>query len=85
MSILQPPKKWNEEPDPRWVWNNPKINSEIDAKLRRLRERAEQQPVSYIQLFREAMEIAAEQFHRAMTAEARLHKLGDNGPTATGN
>lgn len=54
--------------------NDPEINRAIARKLRKLEERAAQQPISYIQLFREAMEIAEEQFKRAMVAEARLSK-----------
>lgn len=54
--------------------NDPTINAAIDSKLREMRTRAEQQPISYLPLFNEAIELATEQFMRAMTAEAKLHR-----------
>lgn len=56
------------------MWNDPKKNSEIAKAMQALHDRAAQQPVSYIQLFRDAMTIAEDQFRRAMLAEAELHK-----------
>lgn len=55
--------------------NNPDENKAVDAKIRDLYKRAAQQPVSYISLYREAIELAEEQFKRAMAAEARLDQF----------
>jgi len=54
--------------------NERQINKSIAAKLPRLQERADQQPLSYKALFDETLELAEEQFRRAMIAEAKLHK-----------
>lgn len=54
--------------------NDPKINGGVAKTLQALHDRAAQQPVSYIQLFRDAMTIAEDQFRRAMKAEAELYK-----------
>lgn len=46
-------------------------DAEIDAKLKELRARATQQPISYKMLFDETLEIACEQFKRAIFAECK--------------
>ena len=56
--------------------NQVEVNQAVRAKLLDLQARADQQPISYIQLFREAMELAEDQWRRAMAAEARLYRLG---------
>lgn len=58
------------------MYNDKELNEKINEALKRLRERATQQPISYKMLFDEAMEIASAQFQRAILAEAILHKLG---------
>lgn len=55
--------------------NDPRENAALAAKLSALRDRAAQQPTSYIQLFREAMDVADDLFHRAMCAEAEIYRL----------
>lgn len=52
--------------------NDPKENEAVNAKLDELRSKAAQQPISYKWLFDQAIELAAEQFMRAMRAEAAL-------------
>jgi hypothetical protein len=54
--------------------NDKAANEAVAAKLKELEARAAQQPVSYIQLYREAVELAEEQFRRAMIAEAALSR-----------
>jgi hypothetical protein len=56
------------------------VNMTVAAKLVRLQERAAKQPMSYKTLFDEALELAEEQFRRAMIAEAKLHKAGIDDP-----
>lgn len=58
------------------MYNDKDTNERIAGQLKRLRERATQQPISYKTLFDEAMEIASDQFQRAIAAEATLHGLG---------
>lgn len=55
--------------------NDPAANAEIAAKLQAIRDRADRQPISYIGLLREALEVADEQMHRAMCAEAEIARL----------
>ena len=64
--------------------NDPDTNARIDAALRKMRERAIQQPNSYKMLFDEAIELATEQFMRAMAAEQQLYRLGAVGEAAPG-
>jgi len=54
--------------------NDKAANEAVAAKLKELEARAAQQPVSYIQLYREAIGLAEEQFRRAMIAEAALFR-----------
>lgn len=61
--------------------NNPAENQAVAAKLLDLQARADQQPISYKYLFDQAMEVACDQFKRAMAAEARLFK--SQPPTAS--
>lgn len=65
--------KWLQGNEP--MTNDAITNQAIAGKLSSLEARADQQPVSYIQLFKEAHEIACEQFRRAMVAEAEIHRL----------
>ena len=55
--------------------NDPALNKAIAERLKSLHERAAQQPVSYIQLFRDAIDLAEDQFKRAMRAEKKLADL----------
>ena len=60
--------------------NDEQENMAVAAKLVRLQELAAKQPMSYKTLFDEALELAEEQFRRAMIAEAKLHKAGIDDP-----
>jgi len=55
--------------------NDPASNKEVADKLLAIRERADKQPISYLSLLRETLEVADEQFHRAMCAEAEIYRL----------
>jgi hypothetical protein len=57
------------------MMNDKATNEAVVAKLKDLELRATQQPISYIQLYREAFDLAEEQFKRAMAAEAKLFRL----------
>lgn len=59
--------------------NDPTSNAEIAGKLQAIRDRAARQPISYIPLLREALEVADEQLHRAMCAEAEIARLRGQG------
>jgi hypothetical protein len=58
--------------------NDKATNEAIADRLKALEARAAQQPVSYIQLFREAIDLAEQQFKRAMAAEAVLFRTLEN-------
>lgn len=61
--------------------NDKATNEAVAAKLKDLHARGAQQPVSYIQLFREAIDLAEDQFKRAMAAEAQLSSSDSIVPT----
>ena len=55
--------------------NDPKSNAETADRLQGVRDRATQEPISYLPLLREALEIADDQMHRAMCAEVEIARL----------
>lgn len=55
--------------------NSAELNKSVSDQIREMSNRAQQQPISYKPLFEQALELAEQQFRRAMTAEAMNHEL----------